>query len=145
MLFTFITVSALGAIITGIICDSFGALRDEKDTAQTYRKQTNFVTGISFHEIAEQDQPSTVNYLYLLLHLQQKEYRNRSVPGQLHPSDVDSWELDRLSAIEATVLDQIQAGDNSWMPRDTCLFKENVRTEHQKLLDKINGIESGLT
>ena len=41
MLFTLITVSILGAIITGIICDTFGQLRDEKDEAVRYRKEAS--------------------------------------------------------------------------------------------------------
>jgi hypothetical protein len=35
--FTLLTVSMIGAIITGIICDTFAALRDEKDEAVRYR------------------------------------------------------------------------------------------------------------
>ena len=41
MLFTLITVSILGAIITGIICDTFGQVRDEKDEAVRYRKEAS--------------------------------------------------------------------------------------------------------
>jgi uncharacterized membrane protein YdcZ (DUF606 family) len=41
MLFTLITVSIIGAIITGIICDTFGQLRNEKDEAVRYRKEAS--------------------------------------------------------------------------------------------------------
>ena len=46
MMFTLITISILGATITGIICDTFGQLRDKKDAAVRYRKEYNFVNNI---------------------------------------------------------------------------------------------------
>merc|ERR1712166_1515920 len=44
--FTLLTVSMIGAIITGIICDTFAALRDEKDEAVRYRTKANYMTDI---------------------------------------------------------------------------------------------------
>jgi hypothetical protein len=41
MLFTLITVSILGAIITGIICDTFGQLRDRNDEAVRYHNEAS--------------------------------------------------------------------------------------------------------
>ena len=46
MMFTLITISILGATITGIICDTFGQLRDKKDAAVRYRQEYNFVNNI---------------------------------------------------------------------------------------------------
>eukprot|EP01052_Picozoa_sp_SAG31_P011825 SAG31_NODE_679_length_12887_cov_3.259540_8_plen_184_part_00 len=136
MLFTFITVSALGAIITGIICDSFGELRDKKDTAQSYRKQTNFVTGIPFSEIAEARQPNPLNYFYFFLYLQQKAYRIEAQDLDdtlLHESDMDDWELDRMTATEEVVMDKIEMGDVSWMPRGGNIYKQHMKTTSQFL------------
>eukprot|EP01052_Picozoa_sp_SAG31_P019508 SAG31_NODE_1425_length_8386_cov_6.678201_1_plen_170_part_10 len=59
--FTLVTVSMLGAILTGIICDTFGALRDDRDSAIAYRMEHHFISGIPFASVPEEMQPKPVN------------------------------------------------------------------------------------
>ena len=145
--FNLITISMLGAIITGIICDSFGALRDEKDTAELYRKTHNFITGIPFAVISEVNQPAPKDYFFFLLYLEQKQVRNlvdrphlHADELSLHNSDREPWGLDRLTASEEELDRQIDSGDVSWIPRETCIYMQHVRTNDQIVLDRVDSL-----
>jgi hypothetical protein len=73
MLFTLITVSIIGAIITGIICDTFGQLRDDKDEAVRYRKEASFVNNIPYWKTPADKMPKERDYGYFLLHLEEQK------------------------------------------------------------------------
>ena len=94
--------------------------------------------------IAEVNQPAPNNYFFFLLYLRQKEVRNNVDKQSLHISDREPWELDRLTASEEELTRQIDSGDVSWMPRDTCIYMQHVKTNDQIVLDRVGSIESSL-
>jgi hypothetical protein len=124
--FTLITVSMLGAIITGIICDTFGALRDEKDDAVQYRLSTHFTTGLQYADVGRSNIPPPINYLYFLIYLNTVE---------------DSA---ALSIPEKDAKDKIDCGRIDWIPGETCLYTEYVTSAGDAVMERIGGLESRL-
>ena len=94
------------AIITGIICDTFGELRAEADAAKHYRSSTCFITGIPFSDVAAEDATQYLNYLYLMLSLKRNQ---------------DTIALERM------VIEQIERGEISWMPVGRCRTQDRRR------------------
>ena len=102
------TSCAVIAIITGIICDTFGELRMQQDDAAAYRASTCFVTGISYSHVPQEKGTHYVQYMYLLLYLRR----------------LDEHEI---MPLEQMVRDQVNRGDVRWLPNSRCMTIE--RTE----------------
>ena len=56
----------------------------------------------------------------------------------------DSWELDRLESVEARIIAQISAVDTAWMPRQTCLSRQNEKTQQQIVVGRLAVVETEL-
>ena len=69
VLFMVATSCAVIAIITGIICDTFGELRMQQDEAAAYRASTCFVTGVHLSHVQQEKGTHYLQYMYLLLYL----------------------------------------------------------------------------
>lgn len=108
ILFMMATSCAVIAIITGIICDTFGELRMQQDDAAAYRASTCFVTGISYSHVPQEKGTHYVQYMYLLLYLRR----------------LDEHEI---MPLEQMVRDQVNRGDVRWLPNSRCMTIE--RTE----------------
>ena len=108
-------------IVTGIIIDTFGSMREAAaDRRETVRSST-FIAGIdrgtiessslSFNEINEVDQ-NKWNYVYLMVHLHQKDSA-------------------AFSGAESFINDCIKEGDPTWLPQGLCwaLQQKDIATE----------------
>lgn len=107
VIFMLVTSCAVIAIITGIICDTFGELRMQQDEAAAYRASTCFVTGISYSRVQQEKSTHYLQYMYLLLYLR------RSDQAELMP-------------LEIMVRDQVNRGDVRWLPNQRCLTLESM-------------------
>ena len=125
--FMFLTGIIALAIITGIICDTFGELRIDADSAALYRRTTNFVTGISFAEIPHEPSTYYLNYTYLLLYLSR---------------NVENGE--RLAPLEQMVFDHVYRGNASWLPQGRCFSSLQRKQEADLVEEKISEIETTL-
>lgn len=114
------------AIITGIICDTFGELRTQQDEAVAYRSNTCFITGITFSEVMPEKSTSHVQYAFLLVYLHS---RSKS----------------HLTPIEAFVYEEILHGSVAWLPKGRC-FRQQEQTQEDAELDKaVRDIKSMLS
>ena len=98
------------AIITGIICDTFGELRSQQDEALAFRSTTNFITGLPFDTVPVERSTHYVNYIWLMLYLRRRA-----------PTDTSPLELHIQSLIEQ--------GDIGWFPDGRCLTLEYAKSE----------------
>lgn len=110
--------------------------------AEQYRKQANFVTGIKFSQISATNQPDPFHYFYYLLHLEMKKYRNISEgKDSVHESDREAWELDRQTTADTDIMHCVSVADTSWMPRETCLYRQHVKSSQQVVLGRLAVLE----
>ena len=128
-------------MVTGIILDTFGALREEvaerEDTLKNVsfisgleRKEIEEIGGLNFDSINESDQ-SVWDYIFFVIYL-----RNKS------PSD--------MTGCETFVHECLEADDTSWVPNRTSLVMERMGIgddggeDDEVLMQKVEGLERGM-
>ena len=105
--FMFVTSCIVIAIITGIICDTFGELRMAVDDAVEYRNAHSFVTGIPFSTVPYEPGTDFLNYAYLILYLDEMAAKGTA-----------------LNPLEQMVHDCVSLNDVSWLPDGRCFTLE---------------------
>jgi len=125
-------------MVTGIILDTFGALREEVAERENILKNESFMSGLdrkdieeagglNFDSINESDQ-SVWHYIFFVIHLRNKK-----------PSE--------MTGIESYVYECLQEDDTTWIPNRTSLAMEKLgigeegEEEEGLILDKVEGLE----
>jgi len=105
-------------IVTGIIIDTFSALREEKGLTMDYHRTTSFIAGITdtdyeeidpalkFKELNEEHQDMW-NYVFFLAHLSAKS-----------PAE--------YNGAESMISKQIALGDTTWMPANMSYLQQSI-------------------
>lgn len=122
--FCVVVVILLG-IIQGVIVDSFGSFRDEKETLRLAVKKKCFICGITANRLTTEADGMEKHikrdhhafmYVYYLDYIMSKDPTART-------------------GIESYVIERYQSGDYSFLPEDDCLSvrnrKSKLRTEHR--------------
>merc|ERR1719181_1572383 len=118
LMFFFAVGVILFDIVTGIILDTFGSLREEKADQMEYHRTTSFIAGITdtdYEEIDPQlkfkqlnDEHQNVwNYVFFLAHLNAKS-----------PAD--------YNGAETMIARMYAAGDTSWMPAGKSWLQQSI-------------------
>jgi hypothetical protein len=123
--FMLATSCAVIAIITGIICDTFGELRMQQDEAAAYRTSTCFITGISYAHVQQEKSTHFLQYMYLLLYLRRIENSE-------------------LMPLELMVRHQVQRGDVRWLPNQRCLTLESMEEGSAKLENSVQEMQGAI-
>jgi len=141
-LFFFIVVGCLlFNMVTGIIVDTFSALREEADEIERLKTEETFISGITSDHLegtdidimdVQNEQQELWNYMHYTVYL-------------LNPKHKDPLEYDGM---EMYVADCIQNQDNSWFPHKTCRLleqesfkKRQKETEAGKNAAKLDKLE----
>lgn len=105
-------------IVTGIIIDTFSALREEKGETMSYLRDNSFISGIaytdyeeidprlSFKELQEVDQ-NKWNYVFFIAHLEAKPESE-------------------YNGAESKIWKQIEMGDATWMPQGSSYQMQSI-------------------
>ena len=104
------------AIITGIICDTFGELRTQQDEAQAYRSNTCFITGIPYSSVMPEKSTSHMQYAFLLLYLVGRKQV-------------------QLTPVEKYLYEEITHGHIAWLPKGRC-FSLQDQFHEEAMMEK---------
>ena len=122
--FVLVVIILLG-VIQGIIVDSFGSFRDEKETLRQNVRKKCFICGISANRLTTEADGMDKHikrdhhafmYVYYIDYIMSKDSTERT-------------------GLESYVINLYQEGDYSFLPEDDCLSvrnrKSKLRTEHR--------------
>ena len=107
--------------------DSFGELRDEKDSAIEYRTQRNFITDIPYSKVSRDKMPDPLHYLYFLLHLDERKRKYESE-----------------TAPEAHVRQNLDEGNVDWRPMGTSLAASHLRDKDKEMAGRVDGLTTSM-
>ena len=126
IMFMLMTSCMIIAIITGIICDTFGELRSQQDNAAAYRSNTCFITGISYSQVMPEKSTDPMQYAFMLLYLSSRKSKY-------------------LTPVEQFVWDDINHGQIDWMPKGRCFSLQENQQEEQVMEQAVLDMKVMLT
>lgn len=126
IIFMLMTSCIIIAIITGIICDTFGELRAQQDEVIAYRSSTCFITGIPFSQVIAEKSTDHIQYAFLLLYLHGREKSH-------------------LTPVETFVYEEIVHGSVAWLPKGRCFSLQEQHQEEAVLERAVQEMKSTLS
>lgn len=123
VMFIVLTSCIVLAIITGIICDTFGELRVEADKAIKFRTSTCFMTGIPFSKVRPEKSTHHIAYAHLIFYLQKES-------------------VEKLPRVMQVIKHQIDRSETRWCPKGRCM---SLQRSQGKISDVHAGLASNMS